>query len=203
MKPNDRNNWVQEDHDLAAEFQDVIQEWQQEKQPVPGIQGSLDRKVKNFAYSHVEDELQQNWLFDQGPRLATAATLFFAIGVYFVFSLPEGKPPEIESRLNVTTEQQPSGKRLAIQREADLNRAREAWEKTRREQMQKTTASGWVTLSWVVSEQGVIEKIEVVESCAKREGVCEEDKALDAYAIDVVKGKTYEPGVHEELILRE
>ena len=202
MKPNDRNSWVQEDHEMAAEFHDIAKAWQKEKPEVPSLQAALDRKVKKFAYSQIEDELQQNWLFGQGPRLATAATLFFAIGVYFVFSLPEeGRAPEPARKVDSSIERRPSATRLANQREADLNFAREAWEKARWEQTQKATASGWVKLSLVVSDQGNIEKIDVVESCAKRNGHCEEDSDLNTYAIDMVKRKSYKPGVHEELIL--
>jgi len=201
VKPNDRNNWLEEDHDLADEFQDVASAWQKEKREAPNLQGALDRKIRKFAYAHIEDDLQHNWLFGQGPRLATAVTLFFAIGVYFVFSVPEGRPPEIERNVDPTVERRQSATRLANQREADLNLAREAWEKTRWEQTQKATASSWVKLSLVVGDQGVIEKIDIVESCAKRNGRCEEDSDLNTYAIEMVKRKSFEPGVHEELIL--
>ncbi len=202
MKANDRNNWLQEDHDLADEFQDVASAWQKEKQKVPNLQGVLDRKIRKFAYAHIEDDLQHHWLFGQSPRLATAATLFFAIGVYFVFSLPEeGRALEPTRKVDSSIERRQSVTRLANQREADLNLAREVWEKERWEQTQKATASGWVKLSLIVSDQGNIEKIDVVESCAKRNGHCEEDSDLNTYAIDVVKRKSYKPGVHEELIL--
>lgn len=203
MKPNDRNDWLQEDHDLAVEFQDVASAWQKEKREAPNLPSPVDRKVRAFAYTHIEDGLERNWLFGQGPRLATAATLFFAIGVYFVFSLPEGRSPELEPNVDSRVEQRTSASRLANQREDNLNLARKAWKKTRKtrwEQTQKSSARGWVELSLVVSEAGVIEKIDVTQSCMKISDRCEEDRDLNAYAIELVRGKSYEPGVHEELI---
>ena len=83
MKPEFRNNWSQEDLGLEREFEDVADVWHKDKSSVPSAPNRLDRQVRKLACYHIGGDLQQNWLFGQGPRLATAMSIFFAVGVYW------------------------------------------------------------------------------------------------------------------------
>jgi len=78
-----RDEWIEEDFALEAEFSDVVSEVAQQQPPVPPVSSKLDRRVKELAGISITDELEKSWLLGQGPRIILAVLLMFAIGLLF------------------------------------------------------------------------------------------------------------------------
>ncbi|HAK52064.1 MAG TPA: hypothetical protein DCM54_09215 [Gammaproteobacteria bacterium] len=201
VKPEFRNNWSQEDLGLEREFEDVADVWHKDKSSVPSAPNRLDRQVRKLACYHIGGDLQQNWLFGQGPRLATAMSIFFAVGVYFVLSLDTTQqeypsPSIIKPDVDSVVEQRRSARREADEREFSRERALDDF-------MRTSAADEWAGVSFVASEKGIPESIVVVESCVKTFGKCQESPELAAYAIDIVKAKRFlKSGPQEEIVVR-
>ena len=87
MKPEYRNHWDKDDEELAEAFQDVASAWHTEKTPVPPVPPGLEREIKRLAHYDAGESLQKNWLLGNGPQVALAASIFFAVGLYFIIGL--------------------------------------------------------------------------------------------------------------------
>ena len=83
MSDVSRDEWIEEDFALEAEFSDVVSEVAQQQPPVPPVSSKLDRRVKELAGISIMDELEKSWLLGQGPRIILAVLLMFAIGLLF------------------------------------------------------------------------------------------------------------------------
>ena len=202
MKSEFRANWSQEDLDLEREFEDVADIWHNDKSSVPSAPNRLDRQVRKLARYHIGDDIQQNWLFGQGPRLATAMTIFFAVGVYFVLSLDTTQqdypsPSVIKPDVDSVVEGRRSARREADKKELSREQALDRF-------MRTSAADEWARVSFIASEEGIPESITVVESCVKTNGECQESPELAAYAIDVVRAKRFlKSGPQEEIVVRD
>ncbi len=83
MSDVSRDEWIEEDFALEAEFSDVVSEVAQQQPMVPLVSSKLDRRVKKLAGISITDELEKSWLLGQGPRIILAVLLMFAIGLLF------------------------------------------------------------------------------------------------------------------------
>ena len=204
MKPEHRNTWNQDDHQLAAEFTDVTAVWAVEKKPVPNIPHQLDRQVRKLAHYDAGADLQKNWLFGYGPQLATAASIFFAIGVFFVISL-ETQPPAFIQPGKLSSPEIPNrARQTADQREMALDELRMSWEKrkSRTEAIRLSRGNSWVRVSYTVNPDGGATSIEILDSCLWQAGRCVDDDIHHADAIAKIKRTRFEqPGKHEEVVV--
>ncbi len=78
-----RDEWIEEDFALEAEFSDVVSEVAQQQPSVPAVTSKLDRRVRELAGISITDELEKSWLLGHGPRIILAVLLMFAIGLLF------------------------------------------------------------------------------------------------------------------------
>ena len=77
-------DWSAEDEALAAEFADVIPLVREELPPAPKVPNHLRRRVLAMAAASTGDDLDQQWLLGQGPRVILVTLLLFAIAMAFL-----------------------------------------------------------------------------------------------------------------------
>ncbi|MFP6807449.1 MAG: hypothetical protein VB957_09735 [Pseudomonadales bacterium] len=174
---NNRQNWESEDFELEAEFDDISGHLQAGQVSVPKVPGRLDRRIRSHAKYQAGEDLSQNWLFGRAPQLGLAASLLFAIGVYFVVGVEQhrlGKDSLLDSSPFPVESKAPG-----------------------------VSESNWIKVGFVVNGLGRATKLTIIKSCI-RESVddkCRSGAEYQDYVFRQLKDRTFQTSGYSETVI--
>jgi hypothetical protein len=214
VKPTDKKNWLAEDLELDREFSDVSSKYARVAEEPPPVPHHIDRLVHGVAHQNAFDSLQRNWLLGNGPQVALAAMIFFAIGILTVYGLrtPTDTPltevgpaaPVVTTAKEATSAT--SGTDVLESDMTDFNSiilARQRASTSGPAESGKEPRS-WVRVAFSVDAAGRAEAIRVIERCVRPSAGydCMDDDVYDQWALDHIRQKRFKPTAQvQELIL--
>ncbi len=85
-----KENWSQEDYELAAEFAEETAGWREEAVQVGRVSWRLNRKVRQLARYQLSNDLASHWVWGAVPKVSLVAVMVFAVGLYVLMYQPQG-----------------------------------------------------------------------------------------------------------------